>query len=124
MTSPENVLLNWESEGTDTCTSSDKSSTVPSETSTDRDFIASDSESLSYASHNSSDALYLFRGHASEEEYGVQVSASRYILNHIANIVNIMTGQKNSNQNNRTTISDAEWPTCHQVSCSVVLVGR
>ncbi|KAJ5752678.1 hypothetical protein N7520_009595 [Penicillium odoratum] len=72
MTSPENVLLNWESEGTDTCTPSEKSSTVPSETSTDRDFIASDSESLSHASHNSSDALYLFQGHSSEEEYGVQ----------------------------------------------------
>ncbi|KAJ5982721.1 hypothetical protein N7451_012821 [Penicillium sp. IBT 35674x] len=72
MTSPENVLLNWDSEGTDTCDSFEKSSTVPSETSTDRDFMASDSESLSYASHDSSDALYLFRGSSSEEVFGVQ----------------------------------------------------
>lgn len=91
MTSPENVLLNWESEGTDTCSvPSEKSSTVPSETSDDRDFIASDSERLSYTSHDSSDVLYLFHGSSrAEGEFGVQVSASRSILNNIADLVNI-----------------------------------
>ncbi|KAJ5533348.1 hypothetical protein N7494_009900 [Penicillium frequentans] len=74
MTSSENVLLNWESEGTDTCSvPSEKSSTVPSETSDDRDFIASDSERLSYTSHDSSDVLYLFHGSSrAEGEFGVQ----------------------------------------------------
>ena len=91
MTSPENVLLNWESEGTDTCSvPSDKSSIVPSETSNDHDFIALDLERLLYTSYDSSDALYLFHGSSgAEAEFGVQVSVSRSILNHIANLVNI-----------------------------------
>ncbi|KAJ5642717.1 hypothetical protein N7490_001776 [Penicillium lividum] len=74
MTSPENELLTWESEDTDTCSvPSEKSSTVPSETSDDRDFIASDTERLSHASHDSSDALYLFHGSSrADGEFGVQ----------------------------------------------------
>ncbi|KAJ5737472.1 uncharacterized protein N7483_002597 [Penicillium malachiteum] len=74
MTSPENRLLTWESEDTDTCSvPSEKSSTVPSETSDDRDFIASDTERLSYASHHSSGDSYPFTGFSrSHEEFGVQ----------------------------------------------------
>lgn len=69
---------------------SDKSSMVPLEINNDCDFIALDLERLLYTLYDLLDTLYLFyRSLGAEAEFSIQVSVSRSILNHIANLVNI-----------------------------------
>ncbi|KAJ5626356.1 hypothetical protein N7510_002665 [Penicillium lagena] len=120
----ENRLLTWESEDTHS-NPSVGSSMIPSETSEDRDFVVSDTDKLSYVSHNSSEPFdsYYFCQEGWDKTSVNEVSGSLSITLRLLTEGFMIAGRENSHKNRHSTISEPRWASGGPVSCSVVFLG-
>lgn len=98
---------------------------IPSETSEDRDFVVSDTDELSYVSHNCSkpfDSYYFCQGGCDGTSVN-EVSGSISFTVRLLTVGFMIAVRENPNQNRHSTISESRRASGRSVSCSVVLLG-